>query len=78
MTDKKKEKSFEQNLDRLNELVELLDTDDVTLDEIITYYKEGIELIERCSADLTAAQKSIKELRKRSDGVFELLDTEEN
>ncbi len=78
MADKSKEKSFEENLTRLNELVVLLDSDDVKLDEIIIYYKEGIELIEQCSANLSTAQKTIKELRKRSDGVFELLDAEES
>ena len=78
MTDKHMEKSFEDNLARLNELVELLDSDEVKLDEIITYYKEGIELIGQCTTNLSVAQKTIKELRKRSDGMFELLDAEES
>ena len=78
MTEKRNEKSFEEKLARLNELVEILDSDEVKLDEIISFYKEGIELMGQCTENLSVAQKTLKELRKRSDGMFELLDAEEN
>ena len=76
MAKKKTGSSFEDNLLRLQEIVSSLDSEGIALDETITLYEEGIGLLEKSVTELSSAQSRIKELRKRSEGVFELLDTE--
>ena len=74
---KKTTESFEEQLTRLNEIVQKLDADDTALEESMKLYEEGIVIVEKCVLYLSDARKKIKELRKRSDGVFETLDFDE-
>ncbi len=74
---KKTTDSFEQQLTRLNEIVQKLDAEDTPLEESMKLYEEGIGIVEKCVLYLSDARKKIKELRKRSDGVFETLDFDE-
>lgn len=75
---KKTTDSFEQQLTRLNEIVQKLDAEDTPLEESMKLYEEGIVIVEKCVTYLSEARQKIKELRKRSDGVFELLDFDED
>ncbi|MBE0645161.1 MAG: exodeoxyribonuclease VII small subunit [Bacteroidetes bacterium] len=75
---KKQPASFEASVERLNEIVRSLDAEETSLAESIKLYAEGIEIAETCVKDLSAAQTRIIELRKRSDGVFEQLDFDED
>ncbi|MFZ1731187.1 MAG: exodeoxyribonuclease VII small subunit [Bacteroidota bacterium] len=74
---KKTTGGFEVSVERLNEIVRSLDADETTLDDSIKLFAEGIDIAEKCVKDLSDAQTRIKELRKRSDGVFEQLDFDE-
>lgn len=74
---KKNSGGFEVSIERLNEIVRLLDTEGTSLDDSIKLYSEGIDLAEKCVHDLSEAQTRIKVLRKRSDGVFEQLEFDE-
>ena len=74
---KKPTESFEQQLERLNDIVRLLDAEETPLEESMKLYEEGIVLVEKCVTYLSEARQKIKELRKRSDGVFETLDFED-
>ncbi len=74
---KKKTGAFEGSVERLNEIVKELDSENTSLDASIKLYSEGIDLAEKCVKDLSDAETRIKELRKRSDGVFEQLDFDE-
>ncbi|MCB2204279.1 exodeoxyribonuclease VII small subunit [bacterium] len=74
---KKTNETFEKQLARLNEIVQKLDDDDTALEESMKLYEEGIVIVEKCVTYLSEARQKIKELRKRSDGVFELLDVDE-
>ncbi len=71
---KKKTGGFEASLERLNEIVRILDAEETSLQESMTLYAEGIQIAEGCVKELTEAQTRIQELRKRSDGLFEQLD----
>jgi len=74
---KKKHAGIESSLDRLQEIVHILDSDETLLEEGMKLYEEGIEIVEKCVKELSEARGKIKELRKRSDGVLELLDFDE-
>lgn len=73
----KKKDSYESSIERLNDIVRALDTEETPLEDSMKLYAEGIEIVEKCVRDLSEAQARIKELRLRSDGVFEQLDFDE-
>jgi exodeoxyribonuclease VII small subunit len=75
---KKNTGGFEASIERLNEIVRILDAEETSLEESMTLYAEGIQIAEKCVKDLSEAQTRIKELRKRSDGVFEQLDFDDD
>lgn len=48
---------FESSFGRLEEIVDRLDeSDDLTLDESLDLYEEGVELVERCRGRLESAE----------------------
>ncbi len=48
---------FETSFARLEEIVDRLDqSDDLTLDESLDLYEEGVELVERCRGRLESAE----------------------
>jgi exodeoxyribonuclease VII small subunit len=65
-------KSFEDSMQRLEEIVDQLDSGKLTLDESLKIFEEGIELSKFCSDKLNQAEKRIKTLIKQSDGGFQL------
>lgn len=76
MSKKKSDSTFESAFERLSKIVEQLEGEETTLDESLTLYEEGVELSRFCVEKLTTAQKRLKELKKKSDGIFELVELE--
>jgi exodeoxyribonuclease VII small subunit len=68
---KKKEKSFEDSLKRLQEISELLESDTITLEESIALYEEGIILSKSCYDILDKAELKITELKKQIEDKIE-------
>lgn len=60
----RKKKSFEQSMSRLQEISELLESDDVSLEDSIKIYEEGIKLSEECFKALQDAELKVVELNK--------------
>lgn len=58
--------SFEEDYDRLEEVVERLDSgrvgEDLTLDEALELYEEGVELVRRCREHLDDAEATLESL----------------
>ena len=52
-------KSFEEMVDRLNQIVSELEKGDIVLDEMIKLYEEGSKLIEESLAKLDDVEKKI-------------------
>ncbi len=52
----KKELKFEEAIKKLSEINEKLDSEDVSLDESVKLFKEGIELSELCRKKLDEAK----------------------
>ncbi len=71
---KQKSGGIEASVQRLQEIVKKLDSDETLLEDSLNMYEEGIQIVESCVKDLSNARSRVKELRKRADGVFELLD----
>lgn len=71
--------SFEESMNRLENIVRSLERGDVTLEETLTLYKEGTSLIESCEKLLDQAEQTVRRLRKTESGEPEELpfDVEE-
>ena len=84
MAEKKTEKkniSFEDALARLEQIVAQIEGGEVSLEESIEKYAEGIKLIKQCRSILDSAEKKIQILAKADDGSLvtggELEESEE-
>lgn len=55
----KEEKSFEDMMKELEEISLKLENGDLTLDESVTKFEEGMELSKKCSKILENAEKKI-------------------
>ncbi|OGX39934.1 MAG: exodeoxyribonuclease VII small subunit [Omnitrophica WOR_2 bacterium RIFCSPLOWO2_01_FULL_41_12] len=71
------EMKFEDALKKLEKIVEDLEKGDLSLDEALKKYQEGIELSRLCSFRLGNAKKKIDLLVKNKKGDFELKPLDE-
>lgn len=62
---KKKELSFEDSLQRLQEISDLLEAGDVSLEDSLKVYEEGIKLAKNCFDTLKQAELKVTELKKQ-------------
>lgn len=65
---------FEQSLKRLEEIVESLEQGNVSLDEVMKMYEEGVQISKECLEHLSRAEVKLKRLSKDAEGNFELFD----
>jgi len=56
--------SFEEALTKLEAIVEKLDDEEVTLEESVKLYEEGLKLSKICSKTLESAELKIEEIEK--------------
>ena len=71
-----KKNSFEKALNRLEEIVNKLESGELSLDESLKIFQEGIELSRFCTKKLQDAETKVKKLIKDSSGKFKLEDFE--
>lgn len=63
MTDSSNAKiNFEEALKNLKKIVEKLEDNDITLEESLTAFEQGIELSRRCEQALTRAEQRVRGL----------------
>ena len=65
------ENNFETNIDRLNEVVKMLESGKLSLDVTIVIFKEGMDLVKKCKNQLNKAEKQVYTLLKTEDGFEE-------
>ncbi len=63
-----KKPDFETSLKELEEIVEKLETNDLTLNETLAKYESGIKIYKQCFQTLEKAEKKINILLKDSIG----------
>lgn len=56
--------TYEKAIDRLEEIVNLLEKNEATLEESIKLFEEGVKLTSLCSEKLKSAEQKITELTK--------------
>lgn len=70
------EKTFEQSLARLEEIVRLLEKGDAPLAESLGLFEEGAGLVRACEKQLDEAEQKVVKLRRSEDGSPEELPFE--
>ena len=73
---KKEEKTFEEELIELEEIVKKLETGEVPLDDAIKEFTKAVELSKKCDEKLKKAEDAITKLVKK-DGTLEDFKVEE-
>ena len=66
MSDKKM--SFEESLNRLDKIVQDMESGDMELDAMISAFEEGQRLVKSCSKKLNEVEKKIEKVVKGADG----------
>lgn len=59
---------FEDSIDRLEDLIEKIESGEVGLEETLQHYEQGTALIKHCHTILAAAEKRIAELKISESG----------
>ncbi|QUH26639.1 exodeoxyribonuclease VII small subunit [Serpentinicella alkaliphila] len=65
------QKSYEEAVKRLEEVIELLEGKDVTLDDSLKLFQEGIELYRFCNGKLTEVEEKISLVIETNKGYEE-------
>ena len=63
-----KQKSFEESIQRLEEIVRQMEQGNVPLEESLKLFEEGTALAANCSKQLDEAELKVVRLMKGSDG----------
>ena len=62
-------KTFEQNMQRLEQIVRAMERGDVALEESLKLFQEGTDLITKCGKLLDEAELQIKMILTAPDGT---------
>lgn len=69
-----KELPFEEALQKLESIVETMESDDLPLESLLTRFEEGSKLAKACQARLADAELKIKQLEQNAAGELETSD----
>ena len=64
-----KKLTFEQGIDRLEQIVMLLERGDAPLADSLALFEEGTKLVAACSKQLDQAEQKVVKLMKGADGA---------
>lgn len=62
------EANFEQAMKRLEEIVQKMESGDLSLEDLIVRYEEGMKLVKVCQERLSAAEQRIEIITRNSAG----------
>ena len=60
--------SFEEAYARLEEIVRRLESDDLTIEQSVELYEQGVALVQQCNERLDGAELRISQLAPSGDG----------
>jgi len=73
----KKDKRFEEALDELENVVERLESGELSLEDSLAAFEDGVKLVRYCNQKLTEVEKKIELLVKDKEGKLQLRPLEE-
>ena len=60
--------NFEASMKRLDEISTSLEKENVSLEDALALYEEGVKLVRKCNEQLENAERKVKALRLTPDG----------
>lgn len=57
-----KQLKLEENFDKLNETIEQLEQEDISLEDAFLAYSKGMELLKECNAQIDMVEKKVLKL----------------
>ncbi len=69
MSTKDKELSFEKALERLEKIVQEMESGQLSLDKMMRYFEEGVALVKSCEEKLNEVEHKIEVLVKASGRI---------
>jgi exodeoxyribonuclease VII small subunit len=73
----KKDKKFEDALEELEKVVERLESGELSLEDSLAAFEEGVKLVRLCNDKLTEVERKIELLVKDKEGKLQLRPLEE-
>ncbi|MFA6808706.1 MAG: exodeoxyribonuclease VII small subunit [Eubacteriales bacterium] len=70
--------NFENGIERLEQIVLLMEKNEIPLEQALTLFQEGIELIKSCNKSLDVAEEKIQVLLEDTNGEFKLTTMEKD
>ncbi|MBE9504521.1 MAG: exodeoxyribonuclease VII small subunit [Proteobacteria bacterium] len=64
--------SFEKDLENLEDIVARLESEEVSLEDSMKLYEEGVKLARLCSEKLDKAEKKVEILSKDKNGAIKV------
>ncbi len=61
-----KEKTFEENMNRLEEIISDLEQNTKPLDETISLFEEGLKLVKTCDDKLKSFEAKVEDITKKN------------
>lgn len=65
----KKNPTFEENMQRIEQIVHTIEQGDIPLNESLKLFQEGTALVRKCQELLDNAELQVKEISKANDGT---------
>lgn len=72
MGEKKNEVSLEENFNRLEEIMEKLESDDIPLEDAFKAYSDGMKLLKTCNDQIDRVEKQV--LKLTEEGQLEAFE----
>lgn len=66
----RKKLSFEEALKQLESIAERIERGEIGLEESITEYEKGMDLVNHCREILAKAEQKIQQVQQRADGTL--------
>jgi exodeoxyribonuclease VII small subunit len=66
--------TFEATLERLEAIVDELDSEGVDLERALRLFEEGVQRLRAATSELARAEAQVKQLVEHTDGTYELPD----
>ena len=71
-TEEQEQRSLEENFSELEELLEQLEAEDISLGDAFTAYSKGMNVLKQCNEQIDRVEKQVMKLNE--EGTLEPLD----
>ena len=66
-TEKKQKKTIDESLKELQQIIEKMEVDELSLEDAFQLYEQGIQQIQTCKKELDLVEKKMQQLTSKGD-----------